>query len=763
MRCKNCGAKISRGKKYCGKCGQAVAGKRNRRLLPVILLVFLLVIGGGSAAVFYFGVIPGIGEEESYIGVEKGSGLTFEEAEQILLSDFTDENWETFDAVLEELSAVAAEYLADDGYVEEENTETAVNAVAAKVDQFYEEGVIVYYIVDSDTISFEFDFGLTGYYTPALEGYSSSGDDISILAIDPFENDSTNETMTNQAYIVGEYIDSVIEDADFESLENEEVTLDAVKNLSESDFFLWNGHGGYISIYGIESPVLATREQPTSGILAPYGYSLSVTDVIAAIGPDGNKTNYWSVSPYFVEKYIELNNSLVYLSTCYSGANNLLASAFFNAGAEVVFVNVGDSAVLTYYTQAMMSYIISYMSGVRDGIYYTAEEALSKATETFDQDIKQDTKNSGIKRWEEYTSLGELIEFGQSGVYTDIRGEGDYTVVSGIRGEVSFPDEMTANERSEVIDSLTVQLELGTATGYLSVSGLDMEIEEDGTFYFNKLEPGNYRLALYQSGEQISEYVELTVAEHRYVSVTLAYAELVQLEGYVYDEDGNALSGVHVSAELSSDADWWNVTAQTDRNGYYQIEVFGENTYTLNYSLGGYTSVENSFSVTEAIYENAQKGNPAELEDVVLEWESDIPADAVSWNGHHYYYYDTSCSWEEAEVYCESVGGHLVTITSAEEQKFVYNYAVSVNGAKRIFIGLSDADEEGDWSEWVNGEAVSYTNWGTGQPDDNVNSADVQNYGTIYTQYENGENYEIQPGQWDDINTSCTFICEWDY
>ncbi len=41
---------------------------------------------------------------------------------------------------------------------------------------------------------------------------------------------------------------------------------------------------------------------------------------------------------------------------------------------------------------------------------------------------------------------------------------------------------------------------------------------------------------------------------------------------------------------------------------------------------------------------------------------------AVYETGHRYQLFDYSMSWTDAESYCESIGGHLVTITSAEEQ-----------------------------------------------------------------------------------------------
>ena len=47
------------------------------------------------------------------------------------------------------------------------------------------------------------------------------------------------------------------------------------------------------------------------------------------------------------------------------------------------------------------------------------------------------------------------------------------------------------------------------------------------------------------------------------------------------------------------------------------------------------------------------------------------PINTGNFNGRAYAVYDVSMTWHEAKAYCESLGGHLATITSAEEQLFV--------------------------------------------------------------------------------------------
>ncbi len=134
----------------------------------------------------------------------------------------------------------------------------------------------------------------------------------------------------------------------------------------------------------------------------------------------------------------------------------------------------------------------------------------------------------------------------------------------------------------------------------------------------------------------------------------------------------------------------------------------------------------------------------------------DASSGAFTYNGHSYQIYDGVCSsWEEASMYCRSLGGHLATITSAGENAALYAWITGL-GFENAYFGLSDNTQEGDW-RWVTGEPVSYTNWHAGEP--NRESAQ-EDYGMFY--------FKFRDGTWNDgsfggsVGDSKTFICEWE-
>ena len=115
---------------------------------------------------------------------------------------------------------------------------------------------------------------------------------------------------------------------------------------------------------------------------------------------------------------------------------------------------------------------------------------------------------------------------------------------------------------------------------------------------------------------------------------------------------------------------------------------------------------------------------------LTADWASpnDYPENRIVYNGHLYEVYEYHMTWEDAQAFCESRGGHLVTITSTVEQSAVES--ILSQGRNVIyFIGLSDATQEGNW-RWVTGENLTYNNWDPDLPEPD-SSDERYNYGGI--------------------------------
>lgn len=145
-----------------------------------------------------------------------------------------------------------------------------------------------------------------------------------------------------------------------------------------------------------------------------------------------------------------------------------------------------------------------------------------------------------------------------------------------------------------------------------------------------------------------------------------------------------------------------------------------------------------------------------------------IPADAVkfNYNGHSYKLFNMGLNWNDAKAYCESLGGHLATITTSQEQAIIETLLRTKGTKNSYWLG---GHKNGDEWVWITEEPFSYCWWATWQPDGDGNAL------MVYRQ-----NNPVVPnatplGSWNDIRFDGTckgepffgannfgFICEWD-
>ncbi len=143
-----------------------------------------------------------------------------------------------------------------------------------------------------------------------------------------------------------------------------------------------------------------------------------------------------------------------------------------------------------------------------------------------------------------------------------------------------------------------------------------------------------------------------------------------------------------------------------------------------------------------------------------------IPSDAIEYHGHSYKLFEMSIEWNEAEDFCKNMGGHLCSISSSDEQKFI-NSLLS-NGRKGCYW-IGGYKRNGQW-EWSNGEPFVYTNWAPGEPND---THGIETNIMIFQRQP--PNAQSKQGEWNDESSvgrnmpgffynldNFGLICEWD-
>lgn len=103
----------------------------------------------------------------------------------------------------------------------------------------------------------------------------------------------------------------------------------------------------------------------------------------------------------------------------------------------------------------------------------------------------------------------------------------------------------------------------------------------------------------------------------------------------------------------------------------------------------------------------------------LTQWSSGAGA-----NGHWYAITEAADDFRVVDVFAASLGASLVSVTSSEENQFVYSSFVSLGTCSPVwcapatfFIGLMRTSSGGPFA-WRTGEALGFTAWNTGEPND---------------------------------------------
>jgi len=154
------------------------------------------------------------------------------------------------------------------------------------------------------------------------------------------------------------------------------------------------------------------------------------------------------------------------------------------------------------------------------------------------------------------------------------------------------------------------------------------------------------------------------------------------------------------------------------------------------------------------------QGTPDGLDKPVDEKVS--PLSVITHNGHTYKLFDNNLKWTEARAYCESIGGHLATVTSQEENDLLVS--IMGNGSCDGYWLGAGAGNDG-WVWITNEDFYRFTNFAdfVGEAYDETHYMQIANTSAKYNKgkWFAANNYASEDGA-EILAENVGFICEWD-
>lgn len=364
-------------------------------------------------------------------------------------SEITEEDFNTFTEFNDNLVEIEeSKYLNDDGYVDEDNITPLLDEVEKTVEQGVSDGLIDHYTRDDDNIFIVYESGITNLFIPyqedTLSGGGSVGKSFAIIASHISKPDTRKKIITvepakdswmvSSSYGIAE-IDAINDEniktkenlypkasANFivntepgkykyeDSLINDEVTVDSVKNLGEYDVIIWEGHGAYNEelhsalVTGEDASIWDYWKMGSSHINDMLEHRVTTTTL-----KDGPL--HFVITSKFIDEYVDsMRGALIFLGTCSSLKDDELANSFINKGAYAVFGYT--DIVKPYYEMYSRAVLFNELTTKgEDGQYQTISEAYGNTIKKVGRDDKNCVLDGRVA-WEgldeQYTLNGLL-------------------------------------------------------------------------------------------------------------------------------------------------------------------------------------------------------------------------------------------------------------------------------------------------------------------------------------------------------------------
>lgn len=290
----------------------------------------------------------------------------------------------------------------------------------------------------------------------------------------------------------------------------------------------------------------------------------------------------------------------------------------------------------------------------------------------------------------------------------------DMDKIKSVMRDFVYALNFSVGDRAEVLafDDIVQQMCTYTGDTKLLINGINSMYNDGMTALYNAIHDGIYHSYLRGGARCVIAFTDGQDNESSYSYLDVVdYANANQVPVYIIGVGDDCDTGSLKYIAESTGGKYWFI----DNLGNLQ-EIYREI----------YREQIDMYAVTYESDSNAAPGSERTLDVCVAgggyygECDRTFrPAETIAPKKHtsRYEVYREALTWEEAYARCEKLGGHLVTITSEQEQNTVIGL-MTAQGVEMTWLGgyTSYDGYGGIVGHWITGEQFSYAPWGTDEP-----------------------------------------------
>ncbi len=272
----------------------------------------------------------------------------------------------------------------------------------------------------------------------------------------------------------------------------------------------------------------------------------------------------------------------------------------------------------------------------------------------------------------------------------------------------------SAGDKAEVLafDSIVQQMAYFTNDSALLENGINNMSTDGRTALYNAIHDGINHATLQGGARCVIAFTdgidnESTYTPEEIVNYSLKNQVPVYIIGVGPEVDEYVLRDI---AERTGGRYWFIDDLYDLSEIFNEIYAQQMEVYVVEYESDGSASAEAARELTIKVDSDTCTGEVS---------VSFTPTSAVKETKHEsrYELIKGSYTWEEASQLCQEMGGHLATITSADENAQLAKMSEDA-GLKYVWIGgYTSYDSNGNvFGHWVTGEEFSYENWSKDEP-----------------------------------------------